>query len=85
LGTAAWSLMAAFIETTGGQDFAPITIPDPLFQFFLPRLLSGDVNRNLGMVLRLPRWYSLLPLIVLLALLTLTLWAKEKDAVDYSA
>lgn len=64
-----WSLAAIFVQTAGGQAFAPITISNPLFEFFLPRFLEGDVNRNLGMLLHLPRWYSLAPLFVLAGLL----------------
>ena len=82
---AIWSVLATFVVTSGGQDFAPITIPDPLFQFFLPRFLTGDVNRNLGMILHLPRWYSLLPLVVLIVAFTFILWPKERDSVDHYA
>ena len=60
----ALSLVVVFIQVAGGQDFAPAEVRNPLVDFFWPRFLAGDINRNLGMVLHLPRWYSLAPLVV---------------------
>jgi hypothetical protein len=59
----AWSFCAVWVETLGGQAF-PDTTPNPLFDFSLPKLLAGDVARNLGMVGGLGGWMSLLPLLV---------------------
>ena len=59
---AAWSLAAVWAETIGGQSFPDYT-PNPLFDFSLPRLASGDLARNLGMLLGLSGWASLLPLL----------------------
>jgi hypothetical protein len=77
-----WALAVTFVETAGGQAFAPITIPDPLFQFFLPKLLDGDVNRNLGMVLKLGHWFSLVPLLGFIALISMPLWTREGRTSD---
>ncbi|HEX5414456.1 MAG TPA: hypothetical protein VFZ25_02245 [Chloroflexota bacterium] len=77
IATFAWSFAAIFIQTAAGQAFAPISIPSPLFEFFLPALLAGDINRNVGMILRLSRWYSLVPLLVGTGLVSAWLFAKE--------
>lgn len=56
-----WSLFAVWAESIGGQAFPDYT-PNPLFDLSLPRLADGDIARNLGMLLGLPGWASLLPL-----------------------
>lgn len=63
-GLACISIAVTTIQAAAGQAFAPTDVLNPFFQFFLPKLLSGDINRNLGMLLNLPSWYSLLPLIL---------------------
>ena len=78
----AWSLVAMFVQTAGSQDFAPITVPNPLFEFFLPRLLDGDINRNLGMIPHLSRWYSLLPLLAAIGLVSVSFWLREGKTRD---
>jgi hypothetical protein len=75
--TVAWSLAAAFIQTAAGQAFAPTTLANPLGEFFLPRLLEGDINRNLGMALGLMRGYSLLPIMLVATLIAAALWINE--------
>jgi hypothetical protein len=56
------------IVAVSGQEFAPYadTNPFPLVDFFWPKFQAGDITRNLGMVVGLPSWYSLLPLILVL-------------------
>ena len=60
---AAWSFFAVWSETVGGQHF-PDWTPNPLFRYSLPSLLDGNVARNVGMVLKLSGWTSLLPLLI---------------------
>lgn len=60
------SSLVVWIETISGQSFPDFT-PNPLFDYSLPRFLSGDIARNVGMVLGLSRWNSLLPLAIFLA------------------
>jgi len=60
-----WSFLAVWAETIGGQQFPDYT-PNPLFRYSLPRLLVGDVARNLGMMVGLPGWASLAALVVIL-------------------
>ncbi len=62
---AVWSLFAVWTETIAGQAFPDYTA-NPLFALSLPRLLSGDIARNLGMAVGLSGWRSLLPLAILL-------------------
>jgi len=64
-----WSLGAVWAETLGGQQFPDYT-PNPLFRYSWPRLLEGDVARNLGTVAGLSGWASLVPLAVVLGWLS---------------
>jgi hypothetical protein len=73
LRAAAWGLVGAsfalvWIASVSGQEFAPYagTNPFPLVDFFWPKFRAGDIARNLGMVVGLSSWYSLLPLVVIL-------------------
>jgi len=63
---ALWSLFAVWGETLGGQSFPDWTL-NPLFNYSLPKLAAGDIARNVSMLLKLPGWFSLLPLLVGLA------------------
>jgi len=67
-----WSLGAVWAETVGGQQFPDYT-PNPLFRYALPRLLEGDIARNLGTVAGLSGWVSLVPLVIALGFLAWTL------------
>ena len=60
------SFVLVWIANTGGQLFPSITIANPLVEYHWPHFRAGDIARNLGMALGLPRWYSLLPLILLI-------------------
>ncbi len=62
-----WSFAAVWTETIGGQAFPDYTA-NPLFDFSLPRLLAGDIARNAGMLVGLPGWSSLLPLLAVAVL-----------------
>ncbi|HIE39291.1 MAG TPA: hypothetical protein EYH30_05845 [Anaerolineales bacterium] len=64
-----WSLLAVWAETIGGQQFPDYT-PNPLFRYSLPRLLAGDIARNLSTVVGLSGWLSLAPLIAVLGCLS---------------
>ena len=64
-GLLAVSVMIMSVASVSGQEFPPITVAHPLFEFLWPRFLAGDIARNLGMVLRLPAWYSLIPWLVI--------------------
>jgi len=63
-----WSLLFVWAETIGGQSFPDWTL-NPLIDYSLPNLKNGDIARNIGTVLGLPGWLSLLPLLTLLTLL----------------
>lgn len=65
-----WSFAVVWAETLGGQSF-PDWTPNPLFNYSIPNLMSGDVARNLGMALGQRGLKSLLPLAVGLVLVTL--------------
>jgi hypothetical protein len=57
--------IVVWFETISGQSFPDFT-PNPLFGYSLPRFLSGDIARNVGMILGLSRWNSLAPLVIFL-------------------
>ena len=57
-----------WVASTSGQDFPPITIANPLLEFFWPKFVAGDITRNLGMALGLRSWWSLLPPVSIIAI-----------------
>jgi hypothetical protein len=65
--TAAWSVAVIWAQTLGGQSF-PDWTPDPLINYSLPHLAAGNIARNVGMVIDLSGWISLIPLAALVAL-----------------
>jgi len=64
---AIWSLLFVWVETIGGQIFPGLT-PNPIWTVSVPAVLKGDIARNWGMLLGLRGFASLLPLVVLQAL-----------------
>jgi len=60
------SFALIWVASTSGQDFPPITVANPLVEFFWPKFVAGDITRNLGMALGLRSWWSLLPPILLI-------------------
>jgi hypothetical protein len=62
---ATWSIAAVWAETIGGQAFPDYSL-HPLFSYSLVRLQHVDIARNMGMVLGLTGWASLVPLAVFL-------------------
>jgi hypothetical protein len=60
------SFALVWVASTSGQYFSPITIANPLVEFFWPAFVAGDITRNLGMALGLRSWWSLLPPILLI-------------------
>jgi hypothetical protein len=65
-GLVVGSFGLVWIASVSGQEFAPVIIANPLADFFWPKFRAGDITRNLGMVVGLSSWYSLLPLILVL-------------------
>ncbi|MFP4436159.1 MAG: hypothetical protein ACLFVO_02850 [Chloroflexaceae bacterium] len=61
-----WSLIVVWTLTIGGQSF-PDWTRNPLVDYSLPHVLSGNIARNLGMVLGQSGLQSLLPLVLVLA------------------
>jgi hypothetical protein len=69
-----WSLIATWGLALAGQAFPSDTLHSPLVQYAWPNWQSGNVARNLGMFLRLPGIYSLLPLGMGVAVWLVVLW-----------
>jgi len=80
-GLTIWSVLFVWAETIGGQSFPDWTL-NPLFNYSLPRLMQGDIARNLGTIGGLPGWYSLVPLVVLLSLLLWMLGRQRLKSVE---
>lgn len=76
-----WSFAVIWIETIGGQAFPDYT-SNPLFNYSLPRLLTGDIARNLGMIAGLRGWASLIPLA---ACIGVCLWQLSRRPAMQSA
>ena len=58
-----WSVGAVWALTIAGQSF-PDWTHNPLFNYSLPLLIEGNIARNLGMLLKLSGWVSIIPLII---------------------
>ena len=58
------SFILVWIETISGQSF-PQFQPNPLVEYSIPHFVSGDIARNLGMLLGLRGLSSLVPILVL--------------------
>jgi hypothetical protein len=71
------SVVLVWTETISGQQFPGYT-DNPLMNYSLPILLSGDIARNLGMILGFSGWYSLFPLVLFVCVEGGILWASTK-------
>jgi hypothetical protein len=67
---AIWSAIIIWIETISGQSY-PDWTQVPLINYSLPRLLANDIARNLGMIVGLHGWVSLLPLFIFMIVLSI--------------
>lgn len=70
----AWSLAATWGMTLAGQAFPPDHIANPYTGYLLPNWQEGNIARSLGTILGFEGASSLLPLIVLLAVLAAAGW-----------
>jgi hypothetical protein len=52
-------------ETIAGQHFPYQDLSDPWREYIWPSWQGGDIARNLGTILGLPSWYSLIPLLII--------------------
>lgn len=80
---AAWSFIAVWSLTLAGQNY-PDWTPEPLVNYALPRLLQGDLARNLGMIVNLKGWLSLAPLMAVMGVLLFVLarLAQQPDSIE---
>jgi len=60
------SFFSIWLQTLSGQSFPPEEITCPLVQYSWPRFIAGDIARNVGTLLGLSRWYSLLPVVAII-------------------
>ncbi len=66
-------------EALAGQQFPPDTLANPWLQWTLPAWSHGDVARNLGMALGLPGAWSLLPLMLGIAILLIVVGHGDRS------
>jgi hypothetical protein len=71
----AYSILMVWIETIAGQSFPDLS-PNPLVNISIPTLKMGNIARNLGTVLKLEGFQSLVPLLVSHTLLVLAVFIK---------
>jgi hypothetical protein len=76
-GAVAVSFVMVWVASVSGQDFPPIVVANPWIEFFWPKFLSGDITRNVGMVVGLRSWISLIPLGLLIGG---ALWIAQRTA-----
>jgi hypothetical protein len=65
----AWSLIAVWGITLGGQAFPPDTIQNPLVEYSLPFWQSGQIARNFGTILGFKGVSSLIPLFLFVGII----------------
>ena len=75
----AWSLVATWGLTLAGQAFPPDTLRNPLVEYAWPNWQTGNIARNLGMLLHLPGLASLLPLLAVVTMLLAVLWFLSRQ------
>jgi hypothetical protein len=76
-GSVAVSCLMVWVASVSGQDFPPIVIGNPWIEFFWPKFLAGDITRNVGMVVGLKSWISLIPLWLIVGG---ALWIARRNA-----
>jgi hypothetical protein len=60
------SILLISAEALAGQHFPYQEVRNPWTDYILPSWQSGDIARNLGTVLGLSSWYSLIPLLLVI-------------------
>ncbi len=73
-----WSFVATWGLTLAEQAFPSDAILNPLLDYALPNWLAGNIARNMGTILGLGGLWSLLPLLLALALITLAGWLLHR-------
>jgi hypothetical protein len=65
IGMAIISFLSTWGLSLAGQGFPPDTIRNPFLDYAIPNLVSGNIARNIGMLLGLSHWWSLIFLVLL--------------------
>jgi hypothetical protein len=65
-GLAVVSIILIGAETMAGQHFPYQDVRNPWSEYILPSWQNGDIARNLGTIVGLPSWYSLIPLLIVI-------------------
>lgn len=64
LGLMAWSFVIIWGLTFAGQAFPPDTLQNPIIEYGLLNWREGNIARNLGTIVGLRTYWSLLPLLI---------------------
>ncbi len=86
----ALSVFSVWVLTIGGQAWPPVDVSpvsfesmntSPLYQYSLPLILKGDIARNYGILVGLHGFLSLIPLLLVLALVYFVVprWLNRRD------
>lgn len=78
------SFLNVWVQTIGGSGF-PQYQANPLLEYSLPNLLNQQIARNLGLLLDLNGFVSLLPILAFLVLGTLALFLSIRAAAPSTA
>jgi hypothetical protein len=81
-GLTVLSLILVWGLSLAGQHFPEETWQFPLRDYAWPRLAQSDLARNIGMAVGLHGWSSLIPLLVILALVVMGGWLSIKLQVN---
>lgn len=73
-----WSLIALWGLTLAEQAFPSDAIRNPLIEYALPNWMAGNIARNLGTILGFRGVLSLMPLLIVLALIALGWWLSAR-------
>lgn len=68
------SIILVSAEAMAGQHFPYQELSNPWSEYIWPSWQSGDIARNLGMIIGLPSWYSLIPLLSMILVAGVLLW-----------
>ncbi len=85
IGLAVISIVNVWTLTLGGQYYAPDDIKNPLIEYSVPHISSGDVARNWGMIFGLPGAASVAPLLLSIGIAFVLIWIVTRPTAQKEA
>jgi hypothetical protein len=74
-----WSFAATWGMTLAEQAYPPDTLDNPWIEYVWPNWQIGNIARNWGTLVGLPRWWSLFPLAIMVAFICLGWWRLNRQ------